>query len=87
MYRSEIGIKWKERFNKNREKLVTFLDYNGVPWNNNNAEHAVKAFVRLRRVIGGSRTEKGIRDYLMIFAWASRICVACSGLGARDQSS
>jgi hypothetical protein len=39
-----------------------------VPWNNNNAEHAVKAFVRLRNVIGGGSTPKGIRDYLVLLS-------------------
>ena len=26
----------------NMARLFTFLDYDGVPWNNNNAEHAIK---------------------------------------------
>jgi len=34
--------------------LFTFLEHDGVPWNNNNAEHAIKAFVRLRNIIGGA---------------------------------
>jgi hypothetical protein len=38
--------KYKQRFEKNRDKLFTFLRYDGVPWNNNNAEHAIKAFAR-----------------------------------------
>jgi predicted RecB family nuclease len=46
---SEAAVRCRERFEKNREKLFTFLDYDGVPWNNNNAEHAIKAFARLRR--------------------------------------
>ena len=29
-------------------RLFTFLAYDGIPWNNNNAEHAIKAFARLR---------------------------------------
>jgi hypothetical protein len=32
----------------------------GVPWNDNNAEHAIKRFVHLRKAIGGSSTAKGI---------------------------
>jgi len=34
----------------------TFLSHDGVPWNNNNAEHAIKAFARLRRAIEGLST-------------------------------
>ena len=47
---SNIVAKYSARFEKNRSKLFTFLDYDGVPWNNNNAEHAVKAFARIRHV-------------------------------------
>jgi hypothetical protein len=50
------------------DKLFTFLDYDGVPWNNNNAEHAIKAFARLRRTIGGTSTAKGIEEYLMLLS-------------------
>jgi hypothetical protein len=47
-YQSEIAGHYKKRFEKNCDKLFTFLDYDGVPWNNNNAEHAIKAFSTLR---------------------------------------
>jgi hypothetical protein len=39
--RSEVASKTKQRFEKNRDTLFTFLKHDGVPWNNNNAEHAV----------------------------------------------
>jgi hypothetical protein len=67
-YKSEIAIKYKKRFEKYHDKLFTFLDYDGIPWNNNNAENAIKAFAALRNVIGGSSTEKGIRDYLTLLS-------------------
>jgi predicted RecB family nuclease len=70
---SEAAIKLRGRFRKNRDTLFTFLNYDGVPWNNNNAEHAVKAFATLRRVIGGVTTERGIRDYLVLLS----ICETC----------
>ena len=76
-YQSEITVYYKKRFEKNRDKLFTFLDHDGVPWNNNNAEHAIKAFARLRRVIGGSSTEKGIREYLTLLS----ICETCKYKG------
>jgi hypothetical protein len=59
---SEAALKCKERFEKNRDKLFTFLKYDGVLWNNNNAEHAIKAFARLRRAIEGLSTPKGIEN-------------------------
>jgi predicted RecB family nuclease len=59
---TEAGLALKKRIEKNRDKLFTFLDYDGVPWNNNNAEHAVRAFTRVRNVIFNS-TPKGHREY------------------------
>jgi hypothetical protein len=71
------ALKCKERFVRNRDKLFTFLNYDGVPWNNNNAEHAIKAFARLRDVIAGSSTEKGIEEYLTLLS----ICQTCEYTG------
>ena len=48
-----------------------------MPWNNNNAEHAVKPFAALRRIIEGLTSEKGIRDYLVRLS----ICETCKYLG------
>jgi transposase-like protein len=62
-----------ERLQKNRNTMFTFLDFDDVPWNNNNAEHAVKAFATLRRVIDGSTTEEGLRDYLILLS----LCETC----------
>ena len=76
-YQSEIAVKCKDRFEKNRDKLFTFLHYDGVPWNNNNAEHAIKAFARLRDVVSGSSTEKGIEEYLTLLS----ICQTCKYSG------
>jgi predicted RecB family nuclease len=52
-YKTDFAQKAQERFRKNRARLFTFLDYDNVPWNNNNAEHAIKAFADLRTVIDG----------------------------------
>jgi len=77
-YQTDAAAGYKKRFEKNRTKLFTFLDHDGVPWNNNNAEHAIKAFVRLRRSIGGKSTAKGIRDYLVLLS-ISETC-KCKGV-------
>src|SRR5262249_45377339 len=65
---SDGGKKVVDRLKKNRKTLFTFLDYDNVPWNNNNAEHAIKAFAMLRHVIEGSTTEKGINEYLVLLS-------------------
>jgi hypothetical protein len=70
---SEPASKVKQRLEKNREKLFTFLNHDGVPWNNNNAEHAIKGFARLRRVIEGLSTPKGMEEYLTLLS-VSQTC-------------
>jgi predicted RecB family nuclease len=72
-YQSEASQKVKERLLKNKGKLFTFLHYDNVPWNNNNAEHAVKAFAKIRDVIEGSSTEKGTEEYLTLLS----VCQTC----------
>lgn len=67
-YKSEIATKYQKRFNNYHDKLFTFLDYDGIPWNNNNAEHAVKAFVAHRKVNNGCHTENGIKPYLELLS-------------------
>ncbi len=67
-YRTETAVRCKKRLEKNRSKLFTFLNYDGVPWNNNNAEHAIKAFVMLRRGLGGASSERGMKDYLTLLS-------------------
>ena len=65
---SEAANKLVERLQKNRDTMFTFLSFDGVPWNNNNAEHAVKAFANLRQVIDGTTSESGLRDYLVLLS-------------------
>ena len=66
--RSESAKHYQGRFLKNREKLFTFLDHNGVPWNNNNAENAVKLFASRRKVMGNLFTERGIKEYTLMLS-------------------
>ena len=64
---TEVGSSLKKRIDKNKDKLFTFLDHDGVPWNNNNAEHAVRAFTRLRNGMATS-TPKGTTDYCVLLS-------------------
>lgn len=70
---SEAARKYQNRIEKYGHRLFTFLDYDGVPWNNNNAEHAIKAFARYRRFANGRFT--GETRFTFIdrtrFAWDS----------------
>ena len=67
-YSSPIAAKYQERIGKYGSRLFTFLNYNGVPWNNNNAEHAIKGFARVRRFADGRFTEDSIRKYLVMLS-------------------
>ena len=68
--KTDLGKKWHKRFLKNKEKLFTFLNYDGIPWNNNNAEHAVKSFALHRRNINGLYTRKGMEEFLVLLSIA-----------------
>jgi predicted RecB family nuclease len=67
-FRSEVASKYQKRLQKYRDKLFVFLDYDGIPWNNNNAENAIKRFASRRKLIGSSFTERGLRDYLVFLS-------------------
>ncbi len=67
-YRTKVAVGYQKRFERNHDKLFTFLEHDGVPWNNNNAEHAIKAFARLRNDIGAKSTPKGIQEYLVLLS-------------------
>lgn len=69
-YSSPIATTYQERIGKYGSRLFTFLDYDGVPWNNNNAEHAIKGFARVRRFADGRFTEESIREYLVMLSVA-----------------
>ena len=77
--KTEVATGYQKRFAKNRDRLFTFLDHDGVPWNNNNAEHAIKAFARLRNIFGGTSTVKGMREYLILLS----ISETCKNKGVR----
>src|SRR5262249_28778116 len=78
---TEVGSALKKRIEKNKDKLFTFLGYDGVPWNNNNAEHAVRAFTRLRNGMATS-TAKGTTDYCILLSLQQTL--RCRGIGFLD---
>ena len=65
---SEDTQGYKIRIEKYGERLFTFLDYDGVPWNNNNAENALKLVASRRRLFGTSGSEQGLKDYLVFLS-------------------
>jgi hypothetical protein len=53
--------------------LFTFVRYDGVPWNNNNAENAIKRFAYYREDTVGIMREAGLADYLVLLS----LCHTC----------
>ena len=49
-----------QRLLKNEDKLFTFIHHDGVPWNNNNAENAIKRFAYYREDTVGHHEGGGI---------------------------
>jgi len=67
---SELAIKYAKRLKKHWASCWTFLSHDGVPWNNNNAEAAIKAFAQHRRDINGLVTEKSLPEFLDMLSLA-----------------
>ena len=65
---SEVAEKLRQRMLKYQSKLFLFLDHDGVPWNNNNGEHAIKPFAKYRRIVTGQIKERGLNDYLTLLS-------------------
>ena len=65
-FSSELADKYKKRFQKSGSKMFTFLDHDGVPWNNNNAEHTIKRFAKFRTHANGRFTERSLKEYLVL---------------------
>jgi predicted RecB family nuclease len=72
-FRSDAAVWLHDRLVKYRNKLFTFIDYDGVPWNNNNAENAIKQFAYSREETTGLMKERGLSDYLVLLS----ICQTC----------
>jgi len=66
--RSEAAETLRVRLVKYQDKLFTFLRHDGVPWNNNNAENAIRQFAYYREVAAGRLKEDRLRDYLLLLS-------------------
>jgi Transposase IS66 family len=65
---SEAAQAIRERLLKYRDKLFTFLRHDGVPWNNNNAENAIKQFAYFRESRPSVMKGAGLHDYLVLLS-------------------
>jgi hypothetical protein len=58
-FSSEAAQALQARLRRSRGRLFTFIEHDGVPWNNNNAENAVKRFAYYREVAQSPLYEEG----------------------------
>lgn len=70
--RSEIVDKYIKRFNRYRESLFLFLTEDGIPWNNNMAERALR-HLSVQQKISGCFVGEGATEYLRLL----EICQTC----------
>jgi len=68
-WQSEIVQTYQKRFLRYRESLFLFLVEDGIPWNNNMAERAIR-HLAVQRKISGSFFGKGPTDYLTLLGIA-----------------
>ena len=68
MYRSEPVRTYQKRFQRHRQSFFTFLEHDGIPWNNNMGERALRRTVQ--RKISGSFYESLAPAYLLLLGLA-----------------
>ena len=68
-YALEATKKYQKRFVRYRESLFHFLAEDGIPWNNNTAERAIR-HLAVQRKISGALHSRGAIDYLKLLGIA-----------------
>lgn len=67
-FESDASRSLRDRLIKYQDKLFVFTRYDGLPWNNNNAENAIKRFGYYREDTAGTMKEAGLSDYLRLLS-------------------
>ncbi len=65
---SEAAESLRERLLKCWGKLFTFIHHDGVSWNNNYAENAIRTFAYYRENIERAMTAEGLREHLVLLS-------------------
>jgi hypothetical protein len=61
-------IHYQKRIKKSGARMFTFLEHDDVPWNNNNAEHAIKYLAKYKRVCEGMFSERSLKESLVLLS-------------------
>ena len=68
-YSCDVTAKYQKRFLRFADAMFTFLQTDGISWNNNAAERALR-HLAVQRKISGSFTKRGAEDYLQLLGIA-----------------
>jgi hypothetical protein len=66
-YTSEPALKYQKRFDRYRDSLFTFLTQDGIPWENNMAERAIRQLA-VQRKISNTFSKRVGPQYLLLLA-------------------
>jgi predicted RecB family nuclease len=66
-YTSEHAVKYQKRFERYRDSLFTFLTLDGIPWENNMAERAIRQLA-IQRKISNIFFKRVAPQYLLLLA-------------------
>lgn len=69
IYKFEVTKKYQKRFKRYKESLFVFLDEDGISWNNNMAERALRALA-VQRKISGTFYDSLVSEYLLLLGMA-----------------
>jgi len=72
-FRSDSAETLRARLIKCKDKLFTFIHHDGVPWNNNTPENAIRRFAYYRDSNPGRLKEAGLEGYLTLLS----LCQTC----------
>jgi len=64
----EDTVRISKELRKRLDMLFTFMDHEGVPWHNNDAERAIRQGVLHRKISGGRRTWTGAEVFEVILS-------------------
>jgi hypothetical protein len=65
-YKSDLVCTYQKRFIRYRDSLFTFLEQDGIPWNNNAAEAAIRHFAKQRDISRTPFQESILCNYLIL---------------------
>ena len=67
-WKDKDAVRIAKELRKRLNMLFTFVEVEGVPWHNNDAERAIRKGVLARKISGGRRTWKGAEVFQMLLS-------------------